>query len=183
MERYLPIKHPWVNSSEAPIYQVTFPTQASDDKLLSYCGAVEAWSQQVAYPVFWLMDLSHVGLVSAQQRALFANYMRGMRTFDERCTKGSALILPNALLRGVATAIFWLYVPPFLHRTFAECNEGLAWLREQMGEIPAEARGAAREPNLDASLATMGRPSAASAGVAEDASGPRDRASLRPNRS
>jgi hypothetical protein len=138
METYLPIRHPWVDSFSAPIYQVTFPANAADDKLLSYCHAVESWSTQVTYRVGWLMDLSQVESVSAHQRALFAKFMEGMEAFDRRCTRATAMILPNALLRGVATAIFWLYAPPFEHRTFAEASEGLAWLRELMGASEAE---------------------------------------------
>jgi hypothetical protein len=76
------------------------------------------------------MDLSRVDQVPAQQRAVFAKYLQSMEDFDRRCTKGSALILPNALMRGIATAIFWLYTPCFEHRTFGTCAEGLAWLRE-----------------------------------------------------
>jgi hypothetical protein len=138
MDRYLPIKHAWVDSSRAPLYQVSFPAHASDEKLLSYCRAVESWSAHVTYPVAWLMDLSRVEQVSAQQRAIFAKYMQGMEDFDRRCTKGSALILPNALMRGIATAIFWLYSPRFEHRTFAACAEGLSWLREVLSEAGVE---------------------------------------------
>lgn len=138
MESYLPIRHAWVDSSAAPIYQVTFPAGGSDEQLLSYCRAVESWTSQVAYPVGWVMDLSRVKNVSAQQRAMFAKYMEGLEAFDRRYTRASALILPNALLRGVATAIFWLYVPPFEHRTFAEAGEGLAWVREVMKSSQAE---------------------------------------------
>jgi hypothetical protein len=162
MDRYLPIKHPWVSSSEAPIYQVTFPASASDEQLLAYCRAVESWSHQVAHPIAWLMDLSQVRGVSAHQRALFAKYMEGMRAFDERYTKGSALVLPNALLRGVATAIFWLQAPVFEHRTFADCSEGFAWLRTLMQESPSE-------PTAGASTDRSG--------------GPRDRVTVRPNQS
>lgn len=149
MARYLPIKHPWVDSSLAPVYQVTFPVSASDQNLLAYCRAVEGWSKQVAHPVGWLMDLSRVAQVSAQQRAIFAKFMQSMEAFDRRCNEGSALIFPNALVRGIATAIFWLYAPLFRHRAFAERSEGLAWLREVLREagiadLPgaSDARGA-----------------------------------------
>jgi hypothetical protein len=141
MERYLPIKHAWVDSSLAPLYEVSFPASASDEKLLSYCRAVESWSAHVTYPVAWLMDLSHVEQVSAPQRASFAKFMQRMDAFDRRCTKGSALILPNALMRGIATAIFWLYSPCFERRTFATCGEGRSWLRERLSEA-----GVAEDP-------------------------------------
>jgi hypothetical protein len=131
----------WVDSSLAPLYQVTFPARASDEKLLAYCRAVANWSTQVAYPVVWLMDLSHVEQVSAQQRAMFAKYMRSMEAFDRLYTKGSALVLPNAFIRGVMTAIFWLYSPPFLHRIFAERGEGLAWARDVLAEAGVERIG------------------------------------------
>jgi hypothetical protein len=162
MARYLPIKHPWVDSSLAPLYQVTFPASASDRSLLSYCHAVETWSAHVAHPVGWLMDLSRVAQVSAQQRAIFAKYMQGMEAFDRCCTKGSALIFPNPLVRGIATAIFWLYVPLFRHRAFAEPREGLAWLREVLEEAGiAHLPGASDAPDRLPSA----RPSARSSGT------------------
>jgi hypothetical protein len=170
MASYLPIRHPWVDSSAAPIYQVAFPASATDEKLLSYCRAVESWSTQVAYPVAWLMDLSRVEQVSAQQRAIFAKFMEAMGAFDRRCTKATALILPNALLRGVATAIFWLYVPPFQHKTFADCSEGRAWLREMMGDELSDARSSS------ALVRTSSAPPSAPSSQA-----PRERASVRPN--
>jgi len=135
---YLPIKHAWVDSSLAPLYQVIFPARTSDEKLVSYCRAIESWSAHVSYPVGWLMDLSRVEAVSAQQRAIFAKYMKGMDAFDRRCNRGSALVLPSALMRGVTTAIFWLYSPSFMHRTFAEPREGLVWLREVLSAAGVE---------------------------------------------
>jgi hypothetical protein len=158
MERYLPIKHAWVDSSLAPLYQVSFPARASDEKLLSYCRAVESWSAHVTYPVVWLMDLSHVEQVSAQQRASFAKFMQSMDAFDRRCTKGSALVLPNALMRGIATAIFWLYSPCFERRTFATCAEGREWLRERLSEAGvAQDQGASDARDLFERLSTPPR--------------------------
>lgn len=144
MAHYLPIQHSWVESAQAPIYRVTFPATTSDDNLRAYCRSVEKWSANVRYPIAWLMDLSHVTHVSAPQRAAFAKYMAGMQAFDEMYTLASALILPSTLLRGIATAVFWLYSPTFPHRTFATCDEGLTWVREQMHD--AKPRFSARPP-------------------------------------
>jgi hypothetical protein len=137
MERYLPINHPWIDSQRAPIYRVNFPATTSDDSLRGYCRAVEKWSGQVRYPIAWVMDLSRVTSVSAQQRAAFAKYMAAMRKFDEQYTRASALILPSTLLRGIATAVFWLYEPTFPHRSFADHDEALSWAREALGDMPA----------------------------------------------
>lgn len=182
MERYLPIKHPWVDSSLAPLYRVTFPASGSDAKLLAYCRAVESWSAQVSYPVGWLMDLSHVAEVSAHQRAIFAKYMRGMEAFDRRCTQGTALILSSALMRGVVTAIFWLSNPPFQHRTFAMPGEGLVWLREVLHEAGIEhLLGASPTPSMGAGERGSGRPSApASTRPIADSAAPRERMSAPP---
>ena len=139
MDQYLPINHPWLDSSLAPIYRVTFPERASDDALHAYCRAVEKWSTHVHYRVAWVMDLSRVAHVSAAQRASFAKYMEGMKAFDMLYTRATALILPSAMLRGIATAIFWLYPPPFEHQTFSEYGEGLSWIREAMREAPRPA--------------------------------------------
>lgn len=203
MARYLPIKHPWVDSSLAPLYQVTFPASTSDRSLLAYCHAIETWSTQVAHPVGWLMDLSRVAQVSAQQRAVFAKYIQRMEAFDRRCNKGTALIFPNALVRGIATAIFWLHAPLFRHRAFAEPREGLAWLQEVLCE--AGVVHLPRASDAAGGLASV-RPSARSSGTFSahpmsgwdsaaprepgsvapidraDSASPHERGSVRPNR-
>jgi hypothetical protein len=180
MGRYLPIKHPWVDSSQAPVYQVTFPASASDAKVLSYCRAIESWSTHVAHPVAWLMDLSRVEQVSAQQRAIIAKFMKGMEAFDRRCNKGTALILRSALMRGVATAIFWLYDPLFPHRTFAEPAEGRDWLHDTLREAGIEQFGAASDvPSLRPYELASLRPSSGSStrpSGAADSAPPHDRA-------
>ena len=129
MTPYPSIAHPWIDSSLAPLYRVTFPASTSDDKLNRYCRAVEHWSTRVDFSVGWVMDLSRVSAVPAQQRASFAKYMERMKSFDERWTQVCALVLPNAMLRGVVTAIFWLYRPPFEPRAFADVETALHWAR------------------------------------------------------
>lgn len=184
MERYLPIKHPWVDSSIAPLYRVTFPASSSDEQLLAYCRAVEGWSARVSHPVAWLMDLSRVAEVSAHQRAMFAKYMRGMEAFDRRCTKGTALILSSALMRGVVTAIFWLYDPPFQHRTFSAPGDGQAWLRQVLGEVgvgllPGASATASLRPGELASV-RPGDPASARPLRASESAAPRARATSTP---
>ncbi len=180
MASYLPIRHPWVDSSAAPIYRVTFPVSASDEQLLAYCRSVESWSNQVSYGVAWLMDLSQVEQVSAQQRATFAKFMEAMGAFDRRYTKATAMILPNALLRGVATAIFWLYAPPFEHKTFSDCGAGRAWLREvMMDEAPPESRS--EGASAASGLSSAPPVAIASARQSAPSSQARERVSVRPN--
>jgi hypothetical protein len=47
MDKYIPIDHPWVVSSEAPIYEVAFPPSTADEALRSYFDSIEAWSRRV----------------------------------------------------------------------------------------------------------------------------------------
>jgi hypothetical protein len=134
MDKYALINHAWVDSSLAPIYLVKFPKSTTDSMLRAYFRAIEAWSVRALHPVAWVLDLSAVASVPAAQRASFAAFMRRMQAYDARYTRASALVVPNPIVRGVVTAVFWLNPPAFPHQAFAEADAALAWARDMMAK-------------------------------------------------
>ena len=45
---------------------------------------------------------------------------------------GSAIVLSNAWLRGIVTAVFAITQPKFPNRTFSSVEEGLKWATDQL---------------------------------------------------
>ena len=135
MRRLWPIEHAWVNSSKAPIYEVTFPRSATIAELREYFRAVETWAARATYKVIWVINGLDVREFAALQRSEFAAFLRRMHDFDRHCTHATALVITNSFVRGVVTAVFWLHRPPYLHHVFSSIAEARAWATERAREV------------------------------------------------
>jgi hypothetical protein len=85
--------------------------------------------------VIWVIDMTRVEQVTASQRALYAGFLKRMRAFDQRYTGAIVLVLPNGMLRGIVTAVFWLHPPPYSHHTCASSIDGRSWARDQRHKL------------------------------------------------
>lgn len=132
MGALIPVDHPWVDSSRAPIYIVSCPVSTTDEELIAFCNARESWAERATYPVAWVVDLSAVRTMTARQRQLFAAHLERFERHDIAHNRGSALVVPNPLLRGVVTAVFWLKTPRFPNQPFANRLEAMRWAEEQL---------------------------------------------------
>ena len=124
--------HPWVDSSRAPIYVVTFPASTTDEALLAFTAAREAWTLHCKSLVAWVVDLSAIREVTANQRKIFAEHLTRFEPHDIAYNCGSALVVPNAVLRGVVTAIFWIKSPKFPNQLFEKREDALVWATKQV---------------------------------------------------
>ena len=132
MTAFLTVGHRWVDSSRAPLYILTFPESTTDEELLAFCNAREAWAERATHPVAWVVDLSAVRTVTARQRQIFATHLGRFERHDIAHNRGSALVVPNAILRGVVTAIFWIKPPRFPHELFTKPLEAISWADKQL---------------------------------------------------
>jgi len=132
MRRSVALYHPWIDCSLAPIYEIRFPAGASEDDIRSFAKAREDWMSRAKHPVSWVVDLTNLKNVAASQRRLFAEHLTRFEPHDVAYNRGSALVLPNAFLRGIATAVFWIAVPKFPHRTFETVEEARIWARARL---------------------------------------------------
>jgi hypothetical protein len=121
------VAHPWVDSSRAPVYVITFPVSATDEMVQSFATAREAWAQHCKSPVAWVVDLSAIREAPASQRRLFAEHLARFEPHDIAYNCGSALVVPNALVRGIVTAIFWIKAPKFPHQLFQKREDAVVW--------------------------------------------------------
>ncbi len=135
---YVEIAHPWVSHRHMPIYEWTFPGEASDEELSAFIRAREDWAKQAQYPVAWVVELSNLTKANARQRKLFAEHLKRFEEHDVQWNAGSALIVPRAWLRGLVTAVFWISPPRFPHQAFAKRSDALEWAQLQLDAKAAE---------------------------------------------
>jgi hypothetical protein len=129
---YVEIEHPWFSNDLMPLYRWTFPSEATEQELRACLRAREDWALRASYHVAWIIDLSHITNAPATQRKAFAEHLRRFEDFNVRWNVGSALIVPNAWLRGLVTAVFWISPPKFPNQRFSEPLEAESWAKKQL---------------------------------------------------
>jgi hypothetical protein len=136
MANLVPIDHPWVDESRAPMYLYALPKDLTDDALRAFCAARERWAKIAKYPVVWVVDLQNLGGASALQRKIFAEHLARFEYHDIAYTRGVAIVAPNTIVRGIVTAVFWLKTPQFSHKTFSARPEAVKWALAQLQSAP-----------------------------------------------
>lgn len=134
------IDHPWIDEAKAPLYQLTFPPETSDQELLKMCSARERWAERAHYPVAWVVDLGSIMKATARQRSLFSEHLARFEHHDVSFNQGSALIVPNAFVRGIVTAVFWMKSPRFPNECFATRDAAIIWAIERLRAAGVSAR-------------------------------------------
>ena len=79
-----------------------------------------------------MVDLSALKTPSAVQRRAFAEHLKRFEAHDVAYNQGSALIAPNAVVKGVLTAVFWLAPPKFPHQAFANEADAARWAQGRL---------------------------------------------------
>jgi hypothetical protein len=92
-------------------------------KLQAYC----ARKQRFAI----VLDARQGTGVDAKHRKMMAQFVKE-NAADLKTYATVALVLANALQRGLVTAISWITPFPMEHRVFAEPEEGLAWCHARL---------------------------------------------------
>jgi hypothetical protein len=126
-------RHPWWSGEEAPLLKLNIPEEVSDEELEAAFAAYHAWLRdEVDEPYGVIVDVGRLVTATATQRKIVADYEKKNATCEARFSTGQALIVPNPVLRGMVTAIYWLSSPAYPHRFFATRFEGRAWALEDL---------------------------------------------------
>jgi len=128
----VPLVHPWIDESHAPVYELTFPAETTDAELEAFCAVREEWARRAQYRVAWVVNLAGIMRATAGQRKLFSEHLKRFEPHDVAFNQGSALLVPNAFVRGIVTAVFWLKAPSFPHACFATLQEARHWAERQL---------------------------------------------------
>ena len=135
---HIEIDHPWISNDLMPLYRWTFPSEATDEALMACFQAREDWARRAHYPIAWVVDLSQITKAPATQRRRLAEHLERFEAFSARWNAGSALVVPNAWLRGLATAVFWVSPPKFPTEFFSKPVEAERWAKRRLAAKRAE---------------------------------------------
>ena len=132
--QYVEIEHPWYDSRDMPLYRWVFPDGATDEELAECLQAREDWGDKANYYVAWVIDLSAITRAPAVQRKMFGEHLKRFEPHNLQWNTGSAIVVPNAFLRGLVTAVFWVSPPKFPTKLFSDVGEAEPWARRQLAE-------------------------------------------------
>jgi hypothetical protein len=131
----------WALYRQDPLRLWWVRTRPSDAQFARF---VDAWandldSRDEAIGLGVLFDVVELSL-SASQRARLAEVQQQRRVRITRTTRAFALASPSRLTRGMLTAVYWLWPPPYPYRVVADGRQGLGFLAEAVRfDLPARA--------------------------------------------
>lgn len=131
--------HPWINTSWAPVYQLTYPRrqlEASKEyaryvaQQQDLYAALATWTKQRARAYGFVVDL---GLVqsSAINRQRAIQYLEHVKQRGSPQLACRAFVTPHEAVRGVMTAVFWQSPPDYPHQFFETVEEARRWALQQ----------------------------------------------------
>ncbi len=135
---YIAIDHPWFANDTLPIYRWTFPSEATDEELQASFRKREALATRARYPMAWVIDLSNITKAPATQRRALAEHLERFGRLSARWYAGAAVIVPSPWLRGVVTAVTWLWPPQFPYELFSDPVDAKRWAKKQLATKLAE---------------------------------------------
>ncbi|MET0386186.1 MAG: hypothetical protein ABW321_09530 [Polyangiales bacterium] len=124
-----------VDTRHWPLVYIAYPRAFSDadwDELLVQAGGLLDRKQSFA----WINDARTPYIPNARQRTALANHQKARADDYRRWARGAAVVSQSAVVRGVITAMSWVFPTPFPHETFASLAEAERWIRRQLG-LPA----------------------------------------------
>ncbi|MCA9578276.1 MAG: hypothetical protein R3B40_19115 [Polyangiales bacterium] len=133
------LDHPWILRTYAPVYVMRFPAEPDDATLDAFCAARERWAQRARFSCAWVCDMSQLRTMpSAKQRRMFAEHLGRFEPHDVAWNHGSAIVAPNAVIKGALTAVFWMAPPKFPNQAFGSFDDALAWAKAQLAAPMSE---------------------------------------------
>lgn len=126
------LQHAWVDTSQAPLYVMTYPNQRSLQDVVDAHHVAEDIYQRTQGPIAWIVDATSVTGASAKERHVVAEYEKRIGGLAEARCVGVGLIIPNALVRGVYTAIRWMVPARYPFELVASYPQAEEWVRARL---------------------------------------------------
>ena len=80
-----------------------------------------------AEPYGLVFDLTSAEMPSALQRRRLSEHMRANQAAIRKNVRGLGVVATSTALRGVTTAVFWVFPPPVEWRTFDRVEDAKRW--------------------------------------------------------
>ena len=74
------------------------------------------------------------------QRRILTDYLKQEEELTKKFCAGQAMVMKSSVVRGIMTAVFWMYKPPYETKVFTNIDEAIA-CGHKMVEARARAEG------------------------------------------
>lgn len=129
------LSHPWVDTSRSPLIIVKYPALSTEPEINGFFDVMALWLRDVKTPWGLALDFTdyQAKTSTAGKRNAFAAGSKRLAGDLQHCL-GIAAIAPSAIMRGIVTAVLWVFRPPIPHDVFANREAAMTWLQEQANE-------------------------------------------------
>lgn len=114
------------------IFLMDFGDSPNDTQLDEHRDAFTRWCDANVRPVGGIVFLRRLLTGTAKQRRKMAELEKRLEDHDAKYVKAIGIVAPNAMTRGLVTAVFWLKPPVYPYQMFATFEEAIAWVEAEM---------------------------------------------------
>jgi hypothetical protein len=110
---------------------MTFPDQVHNDELRAALDDVQRWLAKVDKPFGFIVDMRRPLAISSLQRHMIAEVEKASSEKDRRFNAAQAVVVTNAITRGIVTAISWMSPPVYPLKVLPSLEHAWAWVLPQ----------------------------------------------------
>jgi len=127
------LRHEWIEEFEHHLYVWRIPPEPSTVELRRALATIQKWIRELDEPYGWINDPRALRVTTiAVERKMLADHLRLVEPYSIRHCRGMATIVNGPVVRGIMTAINWLYTYPFPVTCCATEDAALTWVRAQL---------------------------------------------------
>lgn len=131
------LKHEWIEELDHHLYVWRAPPAPSTVELSRALVTIQRWIRELDEPYAWINDPRALQIATiAVERKMLAEHLRLVEPYSIRYCRGMATIVTGPVVRGIMTAINWLYNYPFPVTYCATDDAALLWARAQLMTSP-----------------------------------------------
>lgn len=120
------------SDKEWPLLVIKASGQSTDEDMDEYLGTLSlALGRRERHVV--IVDASEGQGLKGTHRQRVANWNKKNAGALAQYRAGLVLVTENALLRGLITAVYWLFTPPFPYKTADTVDEARRWAYQSLG--------------------------------------------------
>ena len=114
-----------IDYEEWPIVHVRPPRTVEDEELAEFLHSFSVETKTRGGGCVVVLDLRRCEKLSVAQRELMTEHMAEMDSLD--LLRGCAMVFRSRLLKGIMTAMFWVYRPRYPTRVFNSVGDASTW--------------------------------------------------------
>ena len=115
-----------------PILVVYSPPQHTDDELREHLKELGEIYDSRKEPYVLVLDARSGRRPSAVQRKIQSDFREKYDAHVRQFSRGTAFVTNSELLKGAATAMFWVKKPASTTKFFTNMDEAMVWAEEQL---------------------------------------------------